>query len=343
MNTIPMDLLAWYDRHRRQLPWRDISNPYATWVSETMLQQTQVTTVISYFNRFMESFPTLESLSCADLENVLKHWEGLGYYSRARHLHKGAQQVVAQFGGVLPRDEKALLSISGIGPYTAGAIMSIAYNLPVPAVDGNVIRVISRLYGIREDVTHKETLIAIRALALGLLNHDRPGDFNQALMDLGASLCCPGTPGCESCPLKKHCDGFINGDADELPVKTPKSPPKQMQVGVGLITCENRILVFKRQERMLGGLTVFLLNEEGNAKEEMDQALKQKAIPCQFNKDLGEAKHVFTHRVWNMRIYHYTCDSLIPGFNWVTKDELQALPLPTAIKAAKEKALEILS
>jgi A/G-specific adenine glycosylase len=343
MNPIVHDLLIWYDAHRRHLPWRDICNPYSTLISETMLQQTQVSTVISYFNRFMEVFPTLADLANAPEESVLKLWEGLGYYSRARNLLKGARQVMAQFGGVIPCEEKALLSISGIGPYTAGAIMSIAYNLPVPAVDGNVIRVLARLYAIHEDVAHKETLAKINILAHALSNNARPGDFNQALMDLGAGICSPGTPNCARCPLNRHCEAYKNDDADMLPVKTKKRPPKQMQVGVALITFENRILVCTRKEKMLGGLSVFFLNEEGSTKQEMLSALEQAKIPCSFKSDLGEAKHVFTHRVWHMHIYHFTAKRETDGFHWATRQELESLPFPTAMKAAKSKALEILS
>jgi len=343
MNPIVTDLLTWYDAHRRRLPWRDISDAYATWVSETMLQQTQVTTVIPFYNRFMSSFPTIDSLARACEEAVLKHWEGLGYYSRARNLLKGAQQVISDFGGVLPKEEKALLSISGIGPYTAGAIMSIAYNLPVPAVDGNVIRVLARLHGIFQDVTHKDTLLQIHALAKTLADNPRPGDFNQALMDLGAGICAPGTPDCAACPLSAHCEAFKNGDAELLPIKTKKRPPTQMQVGIALITCGKRIVVFTRKEKMLGGLTVFFINEEGNEKQEMIAALKEAGIPCRYQADLGEARHVFTHRVWNMRLYHFAAEKEIDGLQWIEAEALESLPFPTAMKAAREKAIALLS
>lgn len=344
MDNLPLALLCWYDIHKRRMPWRDIHNPYATWVSETMLQQTQVSTVISYYERFMSRFPALPDLAAAPLEDVMKLWEGLGYYSRARNLKKGAEQVMRLHGGMLPKDEKALLKISGIGPYTAGAILSIAYDLPYPAVDGNVIRVLSRIDGIREDVTHKEVLSAIRTRAQALCDNGRPGDFNQAVMDLGATICVPGTPNCDLCPVSTFCDAFKNGDAAELPVKTQSRPPKTMQVGVAVITCENRVLVVKRKERLLGGLYVFILDEESSSQDDLSRTLALMSIPCTFKADMGQARHVFTHRVWNMRLYHYEADAAaaIDGAQWATREELIALPFPTAMKAAREMALALL-
>lgn len=326
------------------MPWRGINDPYATWVSETMLQQTQVTTVIPYYLRFMDCFKTVTELANANLDKVLKHWEGLGYYSRARNLQKGAQQVIERHNGIIPKDEKALLALSGIGPYTAGAILSIAFNLPHAAVDGNVIRVLTRLYGIREDVSDKHTLESIHLRANELVQHPRPGDFNQALMDLGATVCTHGTASCDLCPLTSFCDAFQYGDQDELPIKTQTRAPKQVPVGVGIITCKDRILVTKRTERMLNGLYVFLLDEGNNNIDDMLTFFPTKGLNCQYKAYLGDAKHVFTHRVWQMKMYHFSTNTPqeIKNSRWVTKDEMLSLAFPTAMKIPLQRALEVL-
>ena len=220
MEEVSSLLLPWYDRCKRRLPWRDQPDPYATWVSETMLQQTRVETVLSYYPRFMTRFPTVQALAEAPLEDVLKLWEGLGYYRRAQNLHRGAQQVVRDFGGQLPRTPEALRTITGIGPYTAGAIASIAFGVSCPAVDGNVIRVVSRVAGVREDVGIPSVQRRIAETATAWVPQERPGDFNQALMDLGASLCCPGTPDCIKCPLASRCSALAEDDAELLPIKS---------------------------------------------------------------------------------------------------------------------------
>ncbi|MBQ8537740.1 MAG: A/G-specific adenine glycosylase [Clostridia bacterium] len=329
-------LLAWYDTHQRTMPWRGIQDPYATWISETMLQQTQVNTVRGYYARFMTAFPTLESLANAQEEQVLKLWEGLGYYSRARNLLKGARQVMTLHHGQLPRDEKALRSISGIGPYTAGAILSIAYDLPYPAVDGNVIRVMTRLHGIREDVGIPSVGRAIYQAVLDTMSKERPGDFNQAVMDLGATICVPGTPNCDACPLTGHCDAFGAGDAEMLPIKMKVKAPKVILMGVAIVTCQDKVLVLQRQERMLGGLYTFVTQPEGNTKTALTKRLKALKVKAAHEKELGQAKHVFTHQIWEMRIHHYTAESMaaVPHGQWVNKEELEKLPFPTAMKAA---------
>ena len=336
MKTAAQALLDWYDVHQRTMPWRGIHDPYATWVSETMLQQTQVNTVRGYYARFMAAFPTVESLANAHEEQVLKLWEGLGYYSRARNLLKGARQVMDEHGGQLPREEKALRSISGIGPYTAGAILSIAYDLPYPAVDGNVIRVMTRLWGIREDVGIPSVGRAVYQAVLETMSRERPGDFNQAVMDLGATVCVPGTPNCDACPLTGYCDAFKAGDADMLPVKMKVKAPKVIPMGVGIVTCGETVLVTRRQERMLGGLYTFVTQPEGNTKTALNKRLKSLKVKAVYEKELGMAKHVFTHQVWEMRIHHFAAQAMneVPHGRWVTCEELEKLPFPTAMKAA---------
>ncbi len=339
-------LLAWYDRNARQLPWRGIHDPYRTWVSETMLQQTRVETVRGYYDRFLSRFPTVEALAEAPLDDVLKLWEGLGYYSRARNLHKGAQQVVSEHGGTIPSDVDELRRISGIGPYTAGAIASIAYDRPVPAVDGNVIRVISRLTGIRENVGIPSVRRQIDAKATLLVSPDRPGDFNQALMDLGATICVPGTPACERCPLCAICDACDAGDAEELPVLPRKNPPKQLQYDVLLILSGDRILMRQRTEAMLNGLWVYPMCEGRHSEKELASVVRKLVHTDPDDiAEAGEAKHVFTHQVWNMRLMevHVPEDAQTPGgMRFVMYEEMEALAIPTAMKAAHLLAKQLL-
>lgn len=331
-------LLAWYDRHARALPWRGIHDPYRTWVSETMLQQTRVETVIGYYERFLQRFPTVADLAAAPEDDVLKMWEGLGYYSRARNLHKGAKQVMADFGGMIPADVEELRKISGIGPYTAGAIASIAFDRPVPAVDGNVIRVVSRLHGIRENVGIPSVRRLLEEEAAALVPADRPGDFNQAVMDLGATICVPGTPACEKCPLQGECDAFAAGDAEDLPVLPRKNPPKVFDYAVCLIFSGNRVLMRQRTEAMLRGLWVFPMVEGKPTLRQLPAAVKKLTrLSATDAKSAGEAKHVFTHQIWQMQLYTMSVpeNAEAPaGYRFIPVAEMDELAIPTAVKAA---------
>jgi A/G-specific adenine glycosylase len=224
--TFSRELLAWYRSGNRDLPWRRSRDPYFIWVSEIMLQQTRVDTVIPYFNRFVERFPTVRDLAEAPEEDVLKLWEGLGYYSRARNLQAAAREVTERYGGKIPDDKEAVSGLKGVGPYTAGAILSIAFNRPEPAVDGNVMRVLSRYFCIDEDIARPATRIRMEGLARELIPEGAAGDFNQALMELGALVCTPRSPHCLICPVMEHCAGRIAGREEELPVKSKAKPPK---------------------------------------------------------------------------------------------------------------------
>lgn len=334
-------LLRWYDQHARVLPWRGIHNAYHTWVSETMLQQTRVETVLAYFDRFIRRFPTVEALAAAPEDEVLKLWEGLGYYRRARNLHRGAQQVVAEHGGVIPRDVKELLKISGIGEYTAGAIASIAYDEPVPAVDGNVIRVVSRVKGIRENVGIPSVKRRIAQEAAALVPQSRPGDFNQAMMDLGATICVPGTPSCERCPVSALCDAYREGDAEDIPELPRKNPPRVIDYDLCLIFNGDRVLMRQRTETMLQGLWVYPMVEDHHTPKQLPALVKRKiGLPVTDVQPAGETKHIFTHQVWQMKLYimHTTAEAPA-GWRFVTMDEMQQLTIPTAVKKAKEVVL----
>lgn len=334
-------LLRWYDEVRRDLPWRKTKDPYRIWLSEIMLQQTRVETVKGYYARFLEWFPTVQALASAPEERVLKAWEGLGYYSRARNLHKAAQVIADTCGGVFPSDYASILALPGIGPYTAGAIGSIAFGLCVPAVDGNVYRVASRFFGVREDVGAPSVQRRIRALVEESMPPDRPGDYNQALMELGATLCAPISPKCDLCPWNELCDACLEGDADLLPVHEKKKPPKQIDMAVCLLTHADRVLIQRRSERMLKGLTVFWLIEDETRPEAVTEMLAESGLQVRFLGDEGEARHVFTHRVWNMKLLHFALEAE-PSEEWLrehcarlaTRGEMETLPFPSAMNAA---------
>ena len=336
-------LLIWSDTHRRTLPWRDIHNPYATWVSETMLQQTRVETVLSYYPRFLQAFPTVQALAEAPIDDVLKLWEGLGYYRRAQNLHKGARQVVEQYGGMIPKEVDALLKISGIGDYTAGAIASIAYGIPVPAVDGNVIRVVARVCDIQENVGIPSVKRELTAQAAAMVPQARPGDFNQALMDLGSAVCTPGTPDCGACPLNGVCKAYAAGDAEELPALPRKNPPRELHYDVLLAENGGRVLLRQRTESMLQGLWIFPMLEGKHTPSALPAAAKRSLrIPFGKAELLGEARHVFTHQVWLMRIYALETPAADApeGWRFATAEELSALPLPTAVAKARKLAMD---
>lgn len=342
-------LLRWYDGAKRDLPWRRSKNPYYIWLSEIMLQQTRVETVKDYYRRFLTLFPTIVALASAPQEQVLKAWEGLGYYSRARNLQKAAQMIMADYGGVFPDTYDEILKLSGIGPYTAGAIGSIAFGLAVPAIDGNVYRVASRYFGVREDVGIPSVQREIRALVTSSLPSERIGDYNQALMELGATHCSPASPSCEQCPLMTDCDAYREGDMAQLPVHEKKRPPKQIDVAVCLLTFQGRVLVVKRTERLLHGLFVFLLLEDASKVVYASEMLAEMGLVCEYISDLGEGKHVFTHRVWNMRYLHFKLLEMPSSAvleklhaQMVERGDLEMLPLPTAMKLAKEKALGLM-
>lgn len=337
-------LLDWYDANRRVLPFRGTRDPYAVWISEIMLQQTRTDTVSGYYTRFMNRFPNIAALAQADEQEVLKYWEGLGYYSRARNLHKAAQIMQREYGGRFPTTYEGIRALPGVGDYTAAAVASIAYRLPYPAIDGNLTRVLARVHGVREDVDRPSVRRLIRELGEREIDRERPGDWNQALMDLGATICVPGTPDCARCPLQAQCDAYAQGDADQLPIRAAARPPVPVDVGVGLVIAEGRVLTIKRDAALLKGLWTFLLCEGDSTPEGM--ARKLEALGMQANRiiPLGEARHVFTHRIWNMQLYRVDL-STMPGRTagqWADAQMLTELPLPTAMKAARRAAMEIL-
>ena len=341
---ISESLLSWYDKNARILPWRGIRDPYKTWVSEIMLQQTRVETVIPYFERFISRFPSLRDLAMADEAEVMKLWEGLGYYSRARNLLKGARQIMDQYQGILPEDPHLLRKISGIGSYTAGAIASIAYNVQVPAVDGNVLRVCSRLFGIRESIHIPHVRKKLEDAAAASVPAERPGDYNQALMDLGATVCTPGTPDCGHCPLSAFCSAFSDGDAESLPVIPGKAPQKTLRWTVPVLVSDGLALIRCRTETLLHGLWCFPMLD--CSLEEIVSVLKKKyhldACPA---GSAVYARHVFTHLVWSMEILPMKAVSCFPApsdYLWVSAEELDKLAFPAAMNVPLQIARELL-
>ena len=335
-------VLAWYDGGHRDLPWRLTKDPYRIWVSEIMLQQTRAETVISYYERFLSRYPTVQDLASAVEEELLKYWEGLGYYTRARSLHKAARLIVSEYGGALPADVAALRALPGVGDYTAGAIASIAFGIPAAAVDGNVERVICRYFGMEDTVGTPAVRRAITEMTQALVPHDRPGAFANAMMEMGAVMCTPKNPKCLLCPVRESCRGLAMGIAGELPRKAKKKAQRVEKRAVLLVFCGNRVLITKRKEKLLGGLFVFPDVLEKGTPAELCAALEEKGIRAAYDEPVGHARHVFTHLIWEMDVHALIADETVdvPDGQWVTRDELQALPLPTAVKAARGWAME---
>ncbi len=337
MQQLSDKLLSWYDENARCLPWRSDPTPYKVWVSEIMLQQTQVETVIPYFQRFMERFPDLASLADAEESEVLQNWEGLGYYSRARNLHKAARLIVNDFNGQIPADIEALKSLPGIGAYTAGAIASIAFNAPEPALDANIRRVTIRLLDLHEPPGSK-TDAHLWEFARQLLPSARSGDYSQALMDLGSAVCTPTNPLCQLCPLQSECLAFRRGTQSELPVRKPKAKVPHRLVVAGVITHGNDVLLARRPaDGMLGNLWEYpggSLPEETTDLPGALQVMLEKrfGIYVEVGAQVGAFKHAYTH--FRITLHAFACQLsahepiiLAPGFAWVAIEDLSAYPM----------------
>ncbi|MBC8531513.1 A/G-specific adenine glycosylase [Gehongia tenuis] len=328
-------LLTWFDGNKRDMPWRRTKDPYGIWVSEVMLQQTRVDTVIPYYERFMTHYPTVEALAEAPEEAVLKDWEGLGYYRRARNLQRGARYVLENHSGRMPRDYEAIRKVPGIGDYTAGAILSIAYNLPVPAVDGNVVRVMARLTGTYWTAADKAP---VRTALEPLMDRQRPGSFTESMMELGAVICTPKNPRCLACPVQRECQAFQLGIADELPVKVQKGEIPVEAYTVLVLTCEERIYLQKRSEGLLGGLWEYFVVPgflEPRGAEELAEGWGCQVFSLE---DWGKAHHVFTHKRWSMLGYRMRLDGRpdLPG-EWLTLPEYGERAIPSAYQHYTEK------
>jgi A/G-specific adenine glycosylase len=299
-------LLHWYEYNARILAWRENPKPYYVWVSEIMLQQTRVEAVKAYFDRFVQALPDIKSLAKAPEEKLLKLWEGLGYYSRVRNMQRAAIIIMEEYGGQMPESYDTLLTLPGIGEYTAGAIASIAYGKPVPAVDGNVLRVMKRVAGSYDDITKSAVKKELWKDIIAVMPKDRPGDFNQALMELGATVCLPnGKPLCDKCPVMHLCKAFHEDIVMQLPVKPAKKERRKEERTILLLEYQNRYAIRKRMAKgLLAGLWELPGIENKMDKEELMTMLSDlRIVPDEVNQ-LCDAKHIFSHVEWNMTGYH---------------------------------------
>lgn len=307
VNMFVNDLLSWYRENKRDLPWRKTDDPYRIWVSEIMLQQTQVATVIPYYEQFLQKFPTVFDLAEADEQIVLKQWEGLGYYSRARYLHEAAKEVVNKHAGIIPNDKKEISKLKGIGPYTCGAIMSIAFNKPEPAVDGNVMRVLSRILLIDDNIAEAKTRKKFEKIVDKLISKDDPSSFNQGLMELGALICTPKSPLCLHCPVRDHCQAFQANVQTELPVKTRAKRPRIEPYIVVIIKNEDNSLLIEQRpnEGLLANMWQFpMVKVSEIGINEIERWVNDTYnISTRLGKCLGDVKHIFSHKVWELTIY----------------------------------------
>lgn len=341
LNRIAPPLLTWYDENRRILPWREKPEPYRVWVSEIMLQQTRVEAVKPYFARFMEHLPDVESLAAAEEDELLKLWEGLGYYSRARNLKAAAQQIVEQHGGKMPSEYHDLIKLKGIGSYTAGAISSIAFGHPVPAVDGNVLRVIMRLLADDSDISEASVRKRVEEELKPVMPKDRPGDFNQALMELGATVCLPnGAPKCAECPWKTFCRAGIEESWQQYPKKAVKKPRTVEYRTILVIRDGHRAVIRRRPNKgLLAGMYEFPSLLGKASLDEVKDWLSAQGVCAVRIEKLPESKHIFTHKEWHMTGYMVLVDGLEPmhkdpSLMFVeTQETEEKYPIPSAFSA----------
>ena len=331
LSQLPGRLLPWYELNKRDLPWRQDREPYHVWLSEIMLQQTRVEAVKGYYSRFLQALPTVEALANADPERLRKLWEGLGYYSRVRNLQKAAKQVMELHGGVFPSDHTSVRALSGIGDYTAGAICSICFGLPTPAVDGNVLRAASRLLADPAPIDSPQTKKTLTASLAEIYPEGRCGDFTQALMELGATVCLPnGTPRCSECPLQDLCLANKDGSWSQFPVKAKKKPRRQEDLTVFLLRCGEH---WAMEQRPATGLLAELWqfpNVPGHLTDAQALTLAESwgVRPKDLEKSV-EKVHIFTHVQWQMRGYYLQCGAMPERFSW--KKPADAA-LPTAFR-----------
>ena len=333
LEQLPIPLLLWFGEHARKLPWRDDPTPYHVWVSEIMLQQTRVAAVLGYYARFMEEVPTVADLAALGEERLMKLWQGLGYYNRARNMQKAARQVVEEFGGEFPDRYEDIRTLAGVGDYTAGAIASIAFGVPVPAVDGNVLRVVSRINGDESDITLAATKERVRRQVADIIPKGEAGRFNQGLMELGATVCLPnGVPLCDRCPAKDFCRARLEERTGQLPVKAAKKERMIEERTVFLIFHDGQVALRRRPDKgLLAGLWEFP-NEIAPAVG----ALEDWGICPRAVRSAGTGKHIFTHKEWRMtaKVVQAADDSLPQGWVWADRGELERqYAVPNAFRA----------
>ena len=344
LEAIAEPLLAWYDKNKRDLPWRGTRDPYKVWVSEIMLQQTRVAAVLPYYRRWMEELPTTADLAAVEEERLMKLWQGLGYYSRARNLQKAAQTIMTDHGGRFPDTYEALVKLPGVGDYTAGAVASIAFGRPVPAVDGNVLRVAARVADIRENIMDTKVRKSFRAWMEAAMPQDRPGEYNQALMDLGATVCLPnGRPDCGQCPLSGLCEAHRLGIEEELPLRAKKAPRRVEEMTVYLLVRSGEIALRKRPKSgLLAGLWEFPHVPGALSEAEAGKAVEDWGLTAMDWQKKIMAKHIFTHVEWHMTGYLLTVRGECPGLAWADRERLEEMAVPSAFARYLQEAKDIL-
>lgn len=322
------ELIEWYRVNHRHFPWREDEDPYHIWISEIMLQQTTTETVIPYYQRFIARFPDVSSLAIASEEEVYKMWEGLGYYRRAKHLHESAKMIVDHFQGQFPVEYEDIRSLKGIGDYTAGAISSIAYHRQLPAVDGNVLRIMARVYLIKDNIALNKTQKNIYQIVERLLEGKDASSFNQGLMDLGATICRPLHPRCLQCPIANHCQAFLQHQQEVLPVNIKKIKHQEKNYITGIITYQGHLLMMKNKNGLLENLYGFVqyeLESPYSFVEKFTEDFHHEIDICGYIKNV---KHVFTHRTWHMHVYHFELKSEMDDL--FSLEQIQSLPVSTA-------------
>lgn len=334
LRAINKPLLNWYESHARILPWREEPLPYRVWISEIMLQQTRVEAVKPYFERFMEALPTVQDLANVSEDRLMKLWEGLGYYNRAKNLQKSARMIIEEFGGEIPSQFEELLKLPGIGTYTAGAISSIAFDKPVPAVDGNVLRVLSRLLGSKEDILKQSTKRWMEQELAKTMPQTRASHFNQGLIEIGAIVCVPnGQPKCDSCPLASLCIARKEHLIGEIPVKTPPKKRRIEERTVLILETNQMVAIRKRPDQGLLASLYELPNVEGHYEIDMlEKEFLLEGIPILEIEALPKAKHIFSHVEWHMIAYRVILkDVLSENYLFIEKEQLKIqYPLPNA-------------
>ncbi len=339
LQSLPIPLLLWYREHARDLPWRRHPTPYQVWISEIMLQQTRVAAVLDYYRRFLEEAPTVEALAQLPEDRLMKLWQGLGYYSRARNLQRAACEIQQRFGGIFPNTYDEILSLPGVGPYTAGAISSIAFGLPQPAVDGNVLRVVARITGDEGDITSPAMKQRVTQALAAIIPAAQPGDFNQAMMELGATVCLPnGAPQCQRCPAAGFCRAYLEGRTDQLPVKPAKKARRVEHRRVYLLFHGDRVALRRRPGKgLLAGLWEYP-NELWDSQA-LPEAL---GIPPEAWEQAGTGKHIFTHVEWRMTgWWAETEEEALPqGWVWADRAGLERVyALPNAFHPFRDFVL----
>lgn len=324
--SIQEELINWYEANKRDLPFRDIKDPYKIWVSEIMLQQTTVTAVIPYYNRFIERFPDIKTLANASIEEVYKYWEGLGYYRRALHLHKSAQMMQDKF----PREYEDILALIGVGPYTASAIMSFAYHQPYIAVDGNALRVISRLYEVEDNIALNKTVKKITEIGNKLVIGYDSAKINQGIMDFANAICLPVHPKCVICPMQCYCKAYSTNKQEVLPINIKKVNKKSVSYMTGIVLYDDEVMLIKNKNGLLENMYLLPQYEVESPYSFIEAFKEEYGIELEVLSHLKDFKHVFTHRTWHMHVYVFRANKR--SIDFYTNKKQEELTIPTAHK-----------